>query len=120
MKQKQSLSTASKLTIVSLITAATGVVIQIASGAAYPAIPPVFFILLLPAILIGLGRWRWTPITAVAGSGFLVFGFFSSGSVAKLFNLNQSGAATGLWLQMLAVIVAVIAGIIATARNYQK
>jgi hypothetical protein len=54
-----------------LVVAAAGVVLQIVSGADYPLVPPVFFILLIPAGLIAFRRWRWTPITAVLGGLFL-------------------------------------------------
>jgi len=52
--RSQRLSVAERATVVALATAAVGVVIQIAAGAPYPKIPPVFFILLTPALLIGV------------------------------------------------------------------
>jgi hypothetical protein len=119
MKNKLPLSPADKFTIAGLVVAASGVIIQIISGAKYPAIPPVFFILLIPAILIAFGRWRWTPFVAIVGGIFLTLGFFSSGASIRIFDLNKPGVAAGLWIQMLAVGVATIAGIIAVIRNYR-
>ncbi len=120
MNRQESLSSADKLTVAGLIAAAAGVVIQVISGVAYPTIPPVFFILLIPAGLIAFGRWRWTPITAVLAGLFLTFGLFASGSSVRLFDLSQFGGSVGLWVQTLAVIVATATGIIATMQNYRS
>jgi hypothetical protein len=103
-----------------LIVAAAGVVIQIVSGHDYPPVPPVFFILLIPAALIAFGRWRWTPAIAVLAGLFLTFGLFASGASHRLFDPSRLGDSAGLWVQMLAVIVAVIAGVIATVHNYRR
>jgi hypothetical protein len=116
------LSSASKLAVAGLIVSAAGVVIQIASGHEYPTIPPVFFILLIPAALIVFGPWRWTPVGAVLAGVFLTFGLFASGESARLFDRSQvglPGATVGLWVQMLAVVVAAVAAIVATIQNYQ-
>jgi hypothetical protein len=120
MTQRTSLSFAGKLIVVGSVVAAAGVVIQIASGAAYPTIPPVFFILLIPAGLVAFGRWRWTPVIAALGGLFLTTGLFLSGSSARLFDLSRFGVSMGLWVQALAVFVATVAGIIATVQNYGK
>jgi hypothetical protein len=119
MKEKSALSFAGKITVISLIAAAAGVVIQIISGADYPKVPPVFFILLTPAGLIAFTRWRWTPVIAIVGGLFLVFGLFASGTVARLFNFTRFGVSAGLWIQMLGVTIAIIAGIINIAKNYR-
>ena len=118
MNERPSLSVVSKLTVVGLVIAAVGVVIQIISGAAYPRIPPVFFILLIPAGLVAFGRWRWTPMVATLGGLFLTMGLFLSGSSARLFDLERFGVSIGLWVQALAVFVATVAGIVATVQNY--
>jgi hypothetical protein len=120
MNKQNPLSLAGKLTVAGLIVAAAGVVIQIVSGADYPTVPPVFFILLIPAGLIAFGRWRWTPVTAVLAGLFLTFGLFASGASAALFDINKFGVAVGLWIQTLAVIAAAVAGIIATIQNYRS
>jgi len=120
MNKQNPLSLADKLTVGGLIVAAVGVVLQIISGHDYPTVPPVFFILLIPAGLIAFGRWRWTPITAVLAGLFLTFGLFASGGSPRLFNPSQLGDSVGLWIQMLAVIVATVTGIIATIQNYRS
>ena len=77
---------------------------------------------LIPAGLVAFGRWRWTPMIATLAGLFLTVGLFASGASARLFDFNRFGVAVGLavglWIQALAVIVATIAGIIATVQNY--
>ncbi|HEY9639831.1 MAG TPA: hypothetical protein V6C57_05070 [Coleofasciculaceae cyanobacterium] len=119
MRKQNRLLSGRQITITSLIVAAVGVVIQIISGAPYPPVPPVFLILLIPAGLIAFGHWRWTPILAVVAGLFLISGLFLSGALVRLFDLSQFGVCVGLWIQMLGVLVATIAGIMNTVRNYQ-
>jgi hypothetical protein len=120
MKERIPLLLAGKLTVASLVVATAGIVIQIISGADYPIVPPVFFILLIPAGLIAFGRWRWTPVTAVLAGLFLTFGLFASGESRRLLDANPPGDLVGLWVQMLAVLVAAVAGIISTIHNYRS
>ena len=120
MKVRIPLSMASKLTVFSLVAAAVGVVIQIVSGVDYPTIPPGLFILLIPAGLIVFGRWWWTPVIATLAGLFIFVSYFLSGSTVRLLDLSQFGAFIGLWLQFLAVIVTVVAGIVATVQNYRS
>ncbi len=121
MQRRTPLESMERVTVAALIVAAAGVVIQIVSGVAYPLIPPVFFILLIPAALIAFGRWRWAPAVASLGGLFLIVGLFGSGAAVRLFDVSQPGGAggsIGLWVQMLGVVVATVTGIIATAQNY--
>ena len=120
MNEPNLLSSVGKLTVGSLVVAAVGVVIQIVSGFDYPTIPPVFFILLIPAGLIAFTRWRWTPVLAVLGGGFLTFGLFASGESHRLVNTGHMGDAIGLWIQTIAVIIATVAAIITTIQNYRR
>ena len=112
------LSMGAKLTIAALVVAAGGVVIQIAAGHPYPTVPPVFFILLIPAALIAFGRWRWAPVPAILAGAFLTFGLFASGQAGRLFDRGNPGDSLGLWVQTLAVLVATAAAVVATAQNY--
>jgi hypothetical protein len=115
------LSPAAKVTVAGLLVSAAGVVLQMISGVEYPTIPPVFFILLIPAALIAFGPWRWTPALAVVASVFLTVGLFVSGSSARLFDwslIGGPGGSVGLWIQMLAVVVAGVAAAVAAIQNY--
>jgi hypothetical protein len=102
---------ASKVVVLGLVTAALGILVQIASGIDYPTVPPGLLILLIPAALVAWGRWRWTLILAVLAALFIVVGYFPSGAAARLLDLSNVGAFAGLWLQFAAGIVTLIAGI---------
>ena len=119
MNNRSSVSLAGRLTVVALLVATAGVVIQIVSGVDFPTIPPGLFILLIPAGLVAFGRWRWTPVIATLAGLFIFVSYFLSGSTVRLLDLSQFGAFVGLWLQFLAVIVTAVAGMVATMQNYR-
>jgi hypothetical protein len=118
MSERIALSLAARLTVCSLVAAATGVVIMMVSGVFRTAIPPGLFILLIPAGLVAFGRWRWTPIIATLSGLFIFVSYFPSGSAVRLFDLSQLGVFVSLWLQFLASFIAGIAGIVAAIQNY--
>jgi phosphoglycerol transferase MdoB-like AlkP superfamily enzyme len=120
MSRERAVSAAGKLTVVALAIAAVGVAIQIASGHPYPMIPPAFFILLIPAAVIGLGRWWWAPILAVLSGLFLTFGLFAAGQTGRLTNPKSLADSFGLWTQTVAVLVATVCGVLATRTNLRR
>lgn len=115
----RSLPVAGTITVAALVVAAAGVVLQVLGGADYPVVPPVLFILLIPAGLTALGRWRWAPLTAVLAGLFLTFGTFASGESRRLWNLSQPVDAIGLWVQLLAVMVATVAAGVLAVGTYR-
>jgi hypothetical protein len=115
--QRKSLSTAATVSAVSLVVAAFGVVLQIVGGKDYPPVPPVMFILLVPAALIVAVRRRWVPALAVLAAVFLTVGLFGSGESARLVDGESVTDTVGLWVQTLTVVVAGIAAAVATARR---
>ena len=120
MNQRSSLPPASKLTVTALLVAAAGFVIQIVSGVDVPTVPPGLVIMMVAAALVAFGLWRWTPVVGVVVGLFLLVGFFASGSVGSLLAPDQSGVFVGAWVQFLAVIVTVVAGIVAAVQNYRS
>lgn len=120
MNKRSSLSPAGKVTVAALLVAAAGFVIQIVSGVDVPTVPPGLVIMLVAAALVAFGPWRWTPVVGVVVGLFLLVGFFASGSVGSLLAPDQSGVFVGAWVQSLAVIVTVVAGILAAAQNYRS
>jgi hypothetical protein len=121
MSRSRSLSAAGKLTVAGLVAAAAGIVIQIASGAEYPTVPPGLIILLVAAGLVALGaRWRWTPLVGVVVALFLLVG----GALApqardQLGDPGAVGVFVGTVIQLLALVVALIAGVAATRQSYR-
>jgi hypothetical protein len=119
--RRPALSAAGKLNVAGMVTAAAGIIIQIASGSGlYPTIPPGPIILLAGAGLVGLGPWRWTPIVGVVVPLFLLVGAviaaINSGAfVDQLADPGQVGVGifAGDVIQLLGVITALVAGSVA-------
>jgi uncharacterized membrane protein len=97
--------------VAGLVVAAAGIVIQIASGADYPTIPPGLIILLAAAGLVALAtRWRWTTIVAVIVSLFLLIGgVLAPQAREQLSDPTQVGIFIGTLIQVLALVVALVA-----------
>lgn len=111
---------AAKVTVSALLAATAGVVVQIVAGVDFPPVPPVFFIQLVPAAFVYFGRWRWTPALAVIAGVFLIAGLFASGDAARLTDTGLPGGvggSIGLWVQMIAVVVATVAAGVAVVRR---
>lgn len=119
MNRQNSLSLSSKVTVAALLVAAAGFVIQIVSGVDIPTVPPGLVILLVAASLVAFGPWRWTPIVGAFAGLFLFVGFFASGAVDVLLDPSQLGVLVGAWIQFLALIATVVAGIAATIQNFR-
>lgn len=119
MNHRKSLSPASKLTVAALLVAAAGFVIQIVSGVDVPTVPPGLVILLVAAGLVAFLPWRWIPVVGAAVGLFLLVGFFASGAVGNLLDPSRLGVFASAWIQFLAVIAAVVTGIVATVQNYR-
>ena len=115
------LSAAAKLNVAGLVVAAAGIVIQIASGADYPTVPPGLLILLVAAALVALGaRWRWTTIVGVIVSLFLLLGgVLAPQAREQLGDPGQVGVFIGTVIQLMALVVALVAGVAATRQLYR-
>lgn len=116
------LSPAATTTVTALVVATAGVVVQFVAGVDFPTVPPVLFILLIPAALISFGRWRWAAIPAVLAGLFLTVGLFLSGESVRLFDTDLPGGAAGvvgLWVQTVAVAVAAVAAVATTVQRYR-
>ena len=120
MKRKNPLGFTAKLTVIGLAVAALGVIIQIAAGADSPTVPPVFFILLVPALLIIALPWRATLLIAILAGLFLTFGLFASGEFQRLTNPRALADTIGLWIQMLAVIFAIVTASISLIYGHRR
>ncbi|NKE63670.1 hypothetical protein FXN61_45930 [Lentzea sp. PSKA42] len=111
---------AAKVTASALLVATVGVVVQIVAGVDFPPVPPVFFIQLVPAAFVYFGRWRWTPVMVILAGLFLVAGLFASGDAGRLTDTGLPGGvggSIGLWIQMVAVVVATATAVVALVRR---
>ena len=118
MNQRSSLSSSGKVTVAALLVAAFGFAIQILSGVEVPTVPLGIVILLVAAGLVALSPWRWAPAIGIVVGLFVFVGFFASGAVSNLFDPSRFGVLVGAWIQFLAVIAVIVAGGVATTRNY--
>ena len=122
MNERSALSLPGKLNVAGLVVAAAGILIQVLSGVdEYPAIPPGLIILLVVAGVVALGsRWRWTPMIGVALPLYLTVGaFVTPGTADRLAHPGEVGAFVGTAVQMLGLVTALIAGLVATTQNYR-
>jgi hypothetical protein len=83
----------------------------------YP--PPGIIILLAGAIFVGLAPWPWAPAVGAFLGLFLTVGFVVSGGPPNLVGEDGTRVAIGTWIQMIGVLTALIAGVIATRANYR-
>ncbi len=112
-------SPTARVAVAGLVAAAFGVVVQIVGGVDFPPVPPVFFILLVPAAVLVLTSVWWAPLAAVLAALFLTVGLVLSGEAARLVDTGLQGGllgSAGLWIQTLAVAVAGVAAALAAVR----
>lgn len=121
MNTRTPLSLGGKLTILGLILAAAGIsILFITNSVAVPALAIGPILLLVVAGLVAFGPWRWTPIAGVLVALFILGGaFIAPGLFARLSNPAQLGGFVGTWIQVLGLLTALVAGIIAARQNYQ-
>ena len=134
MPEYRKLSGERALTVGGLVAGSAGIAILWASGVEFPvAIPPGLVILLAGALFIGLAPWRWaTGVGAFLGL-FVTLGFLISGGIPNLVSGDGStffgtpnpigrdtlGTIIGTWIQLIGVLTALIAGMIATRNSYR-
>lgn len=111
---------ATTLTVGALLVAAVGIFLQYLSGVGdFPTIPPGPIVLIVLAGIIAFAPWRWIPLLGTAMGISLIVGFFQNESVDRISDLTPLLAFFGLWIQTAGVVVAIVAGVLATIRNYQ-
>ncbi|HEY7278784.1 MAG TPA: hypothetical protein VH594_22645 [Trebonia sp.] len=104
-----------------LAVAAIGIVIQIIGGVNYPAVPPGLIILLAAAALVAFLPWRWAPVFGVLAGAFMVIGAIAAANARyDLSHPGHPGAFIGTWIQLIAVVIAVVAGVMALAVRNQR
>lgn len=121
MSRKPSLSTAGKANVAGMVVGAAGIAILFVSIDFPVPVPVGTILLLLVAGLVGLGRWRWTPIVGVLMPlSIFVGGFIAPGLYDRLTQSSEVGAFVGTWVQTPALLVAIVAGLVATRESYRS
>jgi hypothetical protein len=104
-----------------LAVAAAGIIIQIIGGVNYPAVPPGLIILLAAAALVAFLPWRWASVFGVLAGAFMVIGAIGAANARyDLTHPGHPGAFIGTWIQLIAVVIAVVAGVMALAVRNQR
>lgn len=109
-----------KASAIALLVAAAGIVVQILGGADYPPVPPGLIVLVVAAGVVWFLRSRWAPIAAVLAGAFMVVGLFAAGQASRLVEVDTVLDTTGLWIQMTAVVLAIVTGALALVRTRER
>jgi len=111
----RSSSTYRFLTVVGLVAGAAGCAIQWAAGALPFLIPPGTAIMLAGALFVGWSSWRWAPtVGALLGLLFAVGLVIGPVGLTNLLGGAGPTAAFGHGIQVIGVLTALIAGLVAT------
>jgi hypothetical protein len=110
------------VTVLGLVMGALGIAILWLSGVEFPIYPPPGIVILLAgALLVGLAPWRWAPgLGALLGLFVLVGFLISPTGLSNLFGQAGTSIAIGQGIQVVGVVTALIAGMIATRATYRK
>ena len=108
-------------TVAGLAVGASGIATLWASGVEFPIYPPPGIVILLAgAILVALAPWPWAPAVGAFLGLFVTVGFVASGGPPNLVGRDGTSVAIGTWIQLIGVLTALLAGVIATRANYRK
>lgn len=107
-----------RLTVGALLVAAVGISLQYLSGAGnFPTIPPGPIILVVLAAIVTFVPWRWVPLLGTLMGAALIVGFFATGTADRFLDLSPFAAFSGLWIEMIASVVAIIVGALAVTQD---
>ncbi|MEW1586630.1 hypothetical protein AB0283_14435 [Micromonospora vinacea] len=113
--------TARTYTVAGLVVGAAGIAVLWAAGVEFPvAVPPGMIILLTGALFVALAQWRWSPAVGALLGLFVAVGFaISPTGVDNLLGRHGADVATGQAIQLVGVLTAVVAGVLATNSTRQ-
>jgi hypothetical protein len=122
MNAQRAWSGARTATVVGLVVGALGIAILWASGVEFPIYPPPGIIILLGgAVFVGLARWSWAAGVGAFLGLFVLVGFLISPTgLSNLSGEAGTSVAVGQGIQVVGVLTALVAGVIATRANYRK
>jgi peptidoglycan/LPS O-acetylase OafA/YrhL len=118
MSQAIKLRKARALTTIALVVACIGFVIQMAAGVTNtPTIPPGLIAIVVAAGLVAFVPARWVPLAGTAAGLLNLGAFITVGATDRLFEANPEAAFVAVWCMVVALVVASIAGILATIQG---
>jgi hypothetical protein len=122
MNAQRAWSGARTATVGGLAVGALGIAVLWASGVEFPIYPPPGIIILLAgAIFVSLASWPWAPGVGAFLGLFVLVGFLISPTgLSNLSGEAGTSVAVGQGIQVVGVLTALVAGVIATRANYQK
>ena len=111
-------SAASNVTVLALLVAGVGFVVQMAAGVTNtPTIPPGLVAIVGAALLVTVVPTGWTPVAGPVAGLFNLVALVVVGAADRLVEPSPASAFIGGWMMVLGLIVATIAGTIGAARN---
>jgi hypothetical protein len=111
-------SAASKLTVIALLVAGVGFVVQMAAGVTdTPTIPPGLVAIVGAALLVTLVPTGSTPLAGPVAGLFNLLAMVVVGAADRLADTSPVAGFIGGWMMLLGLIAATIVGTIAAARN---
>ncbi len=108
--------------MIGLAVGALGIAILWTSGVEFPIYPPPGIIILTAGtVFVALGRWTWAPAVGAFLGLFVTVGFLVSPmGLSNLAGEAGTNVAIGQGVQVIGVVTALIAGVVATRANYRK
>jgi hypothetical protein len=122
MNPQRSLPRSQAVTLLGLVVGALGIAILWTSGVEFPIYPPPGIIILLAGVVfVALAPWRWAPGVGAFLGLFVVVGFLLSPTgLSNLSGEAGTSVAIGQGTQLVGVLTALAAGVIATRANYRR
>ncbi|MEU5876382.1 hypothetical protein [Spirillospora sp. NPDC047279] len=112
MKSRNPLTPGGRVTVIGLLTASTGLVVLKAAGVDMPPVPPALVMMVIAALLLALGGWRWTLVVAAVVALAEAAGFLATGSAADLVDPDSAGVLIGTWLRAAGTFTALVAAVV--------
>jgi hypothetical protein len=116
----KSMSNLRRACFAGLIAGAVGIVILNVSGVEMPVVPPGLVLLVVAAVLVAAVRGRWVTGFATLVALAEIAGFFVSGSAEGLLDFGSIGIFAGTWTRLIGVVVASVAGTMATFNRVES
>jgi hypothetical protein len=122
MNAQRSSSGPRAVTVVGLVVGALGIAILWTAGVVFPIYPPPGIVILLAgALFVGLAPWRWAAGVGAFLGLFVTVGFLISPlGIPHILGEHGIAKQIGQAIQVIGVVTAMIAGVIATQANYWK